>query len=92
MEKRTPVYYSNIIINQNHTHRFLIIFFSNDEIGLEGRAGMATIVDETNSLDLDHLHSALQKSLPAYAKPLFIRIKKSVDTTGMFFFKPKFMI
>lgn len=50
---------------------------------------MATIVDETNSLDLDHLNSALQKSLPAYAKPLFIRIKKSVDTTGMLFFKPK---
>lgn len=52
--------------------------------GLEGRAGMATIVDETNSLDLENLHSALQKSLPAYAKPLFIRIKKSVDTTGTF--------
>lgn len=50
---------------------------------------MATIVDETNSLDLDHLHSALQKSLPAYAKPLFIRIKKSVDTTGMFFLQTK---
>lgn len=46
---------------------------------------MAAIVDEHNLLDLDHLNSSLQKSLPGYARPLFIRIKKSVDTTGAFY-------
>jgi hypothetical protein len=52
---------------------------------------MAAIVDEHNSLDLDHLNSALQKSLPAYARPLFIRIKKSVDTTGGFYLRNEFI-
>lgn len=47
---------------------------------------MAAIVDEHNSLDLEYLNSALQKSLPAYARPLFIRIKKTVDTTGIALF------
>ncbi|CAD5113864.1 DgyrCDS3028 [Dimorphilus gyrociliatus] len=52
--------------------------------GQEGRAGMVAIVDENNQLDLVKLYKDLQISLPAYARPLFIRILKNVDTTGTF--------
>ncbi|XP_067662687.1 long-chain fatty acid transport protein 4-like [Haliotis asinina] len=52
--------------------------------GYEGRAGMAAIVDETNSLDLPDLNQALQRALPPYARPVFIRLTKAVDTTGTF--------
>lgn len=52
--------------------------------GSEGRAGMAAIVDEDNSLDLAALTGALQRSLPAYARPVFLRLMKAVDTTGTF--------
>ncbi|VDI31151.1 solute carrier family 27 (fatty acid transporter), member 1/4 [Mytilus galloprovincialis] len=50
--------------------------------GLEGKAGMATIVDEHKNLDLLSLTKALQKSLPPYARPVFIRLASEVDTTG----------
>nr|KAG5710616.1 hypothetical protein BaRGS_013262 [Batillaria attramentaria] len=52
--------------------------------GSEGRAGMAAIVDENQSLDLAGLTAALQRSLPPYARPVFIRLMKAVDTTGTF--------
>ena len=50
--------------------------------GSEGRAGMAAIADEDNSLDLADLTTALQRSLPPYARPVFLRLLKEVDTTG----------
>lgn len=43
---------------------------------------MATIVDEHKTLDLLSLTKALQKSLPPYARPVFIRLASEVDTTG----------
>ncbi|KAK6194722.1 hypothetical protein SNE40_000300 [Patella caerulea] len=52
--------------------------------GNEGKAGMAAIVDENNSVDLKGLYQAFQKSLPPYARPVFIRITKTVATTGTF--------
>lgn len=52
--------------------------------GQEGRAGMVAIVDDQNQLDLEKLYKDLQVALPAYARPLFIRILKNVDTTGLF--------
>ncbi|XP_076455364.1 long-chain fatty acid transport protein 1-like [Babylonia areolata] len=52
--------------------------------GSEGCAGMAAIADEDNSLDLVSLTSALQRSLPSYARPVFLRLMKEVDTTGTF--------
>lgn len=51
--------------------------------GVEGKAGMATIVDEHNNLDLLSLTRALQKSLPPFARPVFIRLTHAVDTTGI---------
>ena len=50
--------------------------------GTEGRAGMAAIVDQNDNLDLSQLNKELQKTLPPYARPLFIRLIKEADLTG----------
>ncbi len=51
--------------------------------GADGRAGMAAIV-LADELDLDALYSHLQKELPVYARPLFLRIQPQIETTGTF--------
>lgn len=50
----------------------------------EGRAGMATIQDPTKSLDVNHLLPKIQKILPDYALPLFLRITDELDQTSTF--------
>ncbi|XP_068620914.1 long-chain fatty acid transport protein 4-like [Battus philenor] len=50
----------------------------------EGRAGMCGIVDADGTLDLDKLANDLARDLPAYARPVFIRVMSSVDMTGTF--------
>ncbi|XP_013399634.1 long-chain fatty acid transport protein 4 [Lingula anatina] len=52
--------------------------------GMEGRAGMAAIVDKHHTVNLKALQRDLQKSLPPYARPIFIRLMEEVDTTGTF--------
>lgn len=52
--------------------------------GSDGRAGMAAILDPDESLDLEALAAGVTKSLPAYARPLFIRIVKQIDMTGTY--------
>lgn len=55
------------------------------EVGeLEGRAGMAAIADPNNELDFDKLVAAVDKALPVYARPIFIRVLKSLPVTGTF--------
>ncbi|KAI5712827.1 hypothetical protein M8J75_011500 [Diaphorina citri] len=51
---------------------------------VEGKAGMAAIVDTENSLDLKQLISGMQKTLPTYARPLFVRTIREVPMTGTF--------
>ncbi|XP_063838759.1 long-chain fatty acid transport protein 4-like [Ostrinia nubilalis] len=51
---------------------------------VEGRAGMCGIVDVDGSLDLSQLARALARDLPAYARPVFLRVMTSVDLTGTF--------
>ena len=51
--------------------------------GCEGAAGMATLVPQ-GALDLAALHAHLAQLLPAYARPLFLRIKDGIETTGTF--------
>jgi fatty-acyl-CoA synthase len=54
--------------------------------GTEGRAGMAAIVaDET--FDLAALREHVAKSLPEYARPLFLRIRSEIVVTETF--KPR---
>lgn len=63
---------------------FKIIYFLKIR-GQEGRAGMAAILDPDNSLDLTHLAKEITKVLPSYARPIFIRILRKMDMTGLLF-------
>jgi fatty-acyl-CoA synthase len=49
--------------------------------GQDGRAGMAAIGFKA-PIDLKSLYSHLSRSLPAYARPVFIRFQQEADTTG----------
>jgi fatty-acyl-CoA synthase len=51
--------------------------------GIEGRAGMAALVVHDH-FDLTALHRHLAERLPAYARPLFIRIRPTLDITETF--------
>jgi solute carrier family 27 fatty acid transporter 1/4 len=51
--------------------------------GAEGRAGMAVISDPDGSLDLEYVATGIAKSLPSYARPLFIRVSTTIDMTGL---------
>lgn len=57
--------------------------------GNGGRAGMANIIlrEGTESIDLQAFCSFLQKELPAYAVPLFIRFSDNTEITGTFKYK-----
>lgn len=50
--------------------------------GAEGKAGMAAIADPEGNLDLLVLAEELEKQLPSYARPLFVRILKEINMTG----------
>ncbi|XP_019119427.2 long-chain fatty acid transport protein 1 [Larimichthys crocea] len=52
--------------------------------GVEGKAGMAAIGHTGGQFDFDAFLIALQKALPSYARPVFLRLMPSVDTTGTF--------
>ncbi len=52
----------------------------------DGRAGMAALVlDEGNeALDVSDFSSFIARVLPAYARPVFLRIQRDIDVTGTF--------
>jgi fatty-acyl-CoA synthase len=50
--------------------------------GQDGRAGMAAIV--CDSCDLAGFHHHLKSQLPDYARPVFLRIRPSIDVTSTF--------
>jgi fatty-acyl-CoA synthase len=49
----------------------------------DGRAGMAAVV-VTQDFELTKLRQALAVNLPAYARPVFVRILTALDITGTF--------
>ncbi len=51
--------------------------------GQEGRAGMAAIVTD-DGFDPEALYAHLERELPSYARPVFLRIGKEMETTGTF--------
>ncbi|GAB1868759.1 Long-chain-fatty-acid--CoA ligase [Camponotus japonicus] len=57
--------------------------------GNEGKAGMAAIYDDKNSLNLEGLAEKLKKVLPSYARPRFIRILSELSMTGTYKLKKK---
>jgi fatty-acyl-CoA synthase len=54
--------------------------------GCDGRAGMAAIVAD-GTLDLDGLRAHLSIRVPEYARPVFVRVIREIETTSTF--KPK---
>ncbi|PVD22086.1 hypothetical protein C0Q70_17890 [Pomacea canaliculata] len=72
-------------IISNHAGLKDAVVYGVEVPGSEGRAGMAAIADENFNLDLNALTIAMQKSLPQYARPVFLRLMTSVDTTGKMF-------
>ena len=51
--------------------------------GTDGRAGMATIVSQSD-LELARFRDHLIERLPPYARPLFLRVRSSLEVTGTF--------
>ena len=45
---------------------------------------MAAIADPNNDIDFRALADGLDKTLPSYARPIFIRVLKNMDMTGTF--------
>jgi len=54
--------------------------------GYDGRAGMAAIVSEVEP-DLIKIKEHIDRELPHYARPVFLRLSKDSDTTSTFKFK-----
>ncbi|VDP88078.1 unnamed protein product [Echinostoma caproni] len=59
--------------------------------GIEGRAGMLALAvnwnelsEEKESILIDNLTKAFNSQLPSYARPVFIRLRGELDTTGTF--------
>ncbi len=54
--------------------------------GADGRAGMAalTLEDGVAKLDLDALSDYVNRELPSYARPVFLRVLPDIDVTGTF--------
>lgn len=56
---------------------------------VEGKAGMMAIADPEKKLDLSALANGLRSSLPAFARPLFLRILPETPLTATFKLKKK---
>lgn len=56
---------------------------------VEGKAGMAAIADPEKKLDLISLAKGVKTSLPAYSRPLFVRILPEPPITATFKLKKK---
>lgn len=51
--------------------------------GTDGRAGMASLVVE-GPLDLEKFRAHVEKNLPSYARPIFLRLQQEIEVTGTF--------
>jgi len=50
--------------------------------GIEGKAGMACIVDPQRHVVVEELYTDISKTLPTYARPVFIRLSNEIAKTG----------
>lgn len=58
------------------------VVFGVEIVNMEGKAGMAAIVDPEQSLDIKAFGEKLKRALPSYARPMFLRIVSEIDMTG----------
>uniref|UniRef100_A0A7N5JZF9 long-chain-fatty-acid--CoA ligase n=1 Tax=Ailuropoda melanoleuca TaxID=9646 RepID=A0A7N5JZF9_AILME len=52
--------------------------------GTEGRAGMAAVANPAGSCDLERFAQLLERELPLYARPIFLRFLPELHKTGTF--------
>lgn len=54
--------------------------------GADGRAGMVAVrlADHAHDLDWESFAAYVNSELPAYARPVFVRVQKDMDVTGTF--------
>ncbi|XP_035706184.1 long-chain fatty acid transport protein 4 isoform X2 [Folsomia candida] len=60
------------------------VVFGVEVPGAEGRAGMVVIGNPDNNLDLNNLALCVNKALPSYARPVFVRISPKLEMTGTY--------
>lgn len=56
---------------------------------VEGKGGMAAIVDTEGKLDMEQLAVGIRACLPPYARPLFIRVLSELPMTTTFKLKKR---
>ncbi len=73
------------IIN-GHAHVDICNVYGVEIPKADGRAGMASLVlaDGIEALDVKSFSAYVNEHLPAYARPVFLRIQREMDTTGTF--------
>lgn len=64
-----------------------VVVYGVEVPGAEGKAGMAAIADPTHSTDLEKFVKDMEKALPPYARPVFLRFLPEVNKTGTFKFQ-----
>ena len=52
--------------------------------GVEGKAGMAAIVEDASKFDLDWFLNSLKAEIPSFAIPVFLRFVSNLDITGIY--------
>merc|ERR1712158_109775 len=57
--------------------------------GTEGRAGMVAIPDPDRKVDVEKLYEGLREKLPAYARPIFVRLVNKIDVTATYKLKKR---
>ncbi|XP_005992174.1 long-chain fatty acid transport protein 4 [Latimeria chalumnae] len=68
-------------------HMTDVVVYGVEVPGVEGKAGMAAIVDPDNCVDLKTFSQDLEKALPVYARPVFLRFLPEVNKTGTYKFQ-----
>ncbi len=73
------------IINQ-HPQVSICNVYGVEIPGADGRAGMASInlAEGVSELDIEDFSRFVERELPAYARPVFLRIQRDMDVTGTF--------
>ncbi|XP_034458037.1 long-chain fatty acid transport protein 4 isoform X2 [Hippoglossus hippoglossus] len=64
-----------------------VVVYGVEVPGAEGKAGMAAIADPSNNTDLEKFVKDMEKALPPYARPVFLRFLPEVNKTGTFKFQ-----
>nr|XP_003229743.3 PREDICTED: long-chain fatty acid transport protein 4 [Anolis carolinensis] len=64
-----------------------VVVYGVEVPGAEGKAGMAAIVDPDHTCDLERFAEDMKKALPAYARPIFLRLVLELNKTSTFKFQ-----